>query len=149
MRKSERDALLERARKLRRGKQQRAGFTDFMAMSESPLVKQAKERLDGRKGAKATSGTVLTFKDTGSGKGADPKGLLKPKKIKQVDTKAAQAKRKASDAMSSKKKTPTAPPSRPKAPAKKYNVGVSKGGVSKGGISKVAYLKVAYLKWLI
>ena len=122
MRKSERDALLERAKKLRRRKQQRAGFTDFMAMSESPLVKQAKERLDGRAGAKVTKGrlNLLTPKTA----------QADTKTTKQVDTKAAQAKRKASDAMSSKKKTPTAPPSRPKAPAKKYNVGVSKGGVS-------------------
>jgi hypothetical protein len=121
MRKSERDALLERAKKLRKGKQQRAGFTDFMAMSESPLVKQAKESLDGRKGAKATSGT-LTFK---------PKtAQADTKTTKQVDTKAAQAKRKASDAMSSKKKTPSAPTSRPKTESKKFNVGVSKGGVS-------------------
>lgn len=122
MRKSERDALLERAKKLRRRKQQRAGFTDFMAMSESPLVKQAKERLDGRADAKVTKGrlNLLTPKTA----------QADTKTTKQVDTKAAQAKRKASDAMSSKKKTPTAPPSRPKAPAKKYNVGVSKGGVS-------------------
>ena len=118
MRKSERDALLERAKKLRRRKQQRAGFTDFMAMSESPLVKQAKERLDGRAGAKVTKGrlNLLTPKTA----------QADTKTTKQVDTKAAQAKRKASDAMSSKKKTPTAPPSRPKAPTKKFNVGVSK-----------------------
>lgn len=141
MRKSERDALLERANKLRRGKQQRAGFTDFMAMSESPLVKQAKERLDGRKGAKATSGTVLTFKDTGSGKGTDPKGLAKPKsktqasQKKKTDDKRAAATRTAVKSMPKKdprgnqiKATPGT--AKKKEASKKFNVGVSKGGVS-------------------
>ena len=141
MRKSERDALLERAKKLRRGKQQRAGFTDFMAMSESPLVKQAKERLDGRAGAKATSGTVLTFKDTGSGKGADPKGLTKPKsktqasQKKKTDDKRAAATRTAVKSMPKKdprgnqiKATPGT--AKKKEASKKFNVGVSKGGVS-------------------
>jgi len=117
MRKSERDALLERAKKLRRGKQQRAGFTDFMAMSESPLVKQAKERLDGRKGAKATSGT-LTFK---------------PKTAK-ADTKVAPPapKRKAKDKSDPRGNQIKATPgtAKKKEASKKFNVGVSKGGVS-------------------
>lgn len=117
MRKSERDALLERAKKLRRGKQQRAGFTDFMAMSESPLVKQAKERLDGRAGAKATSGT-LTFK---------------PKTAK-ADTKVAPPapKRKAKDKNDPRGNQIKATPgtAKKKETSKKFNVGVSKGGVS-------------------
>jgi hypothetical protein len=117
MRKSERDALLERAKKLRRGKQQRAGFTDFMAMSESPLVKQAKERLDGRAGAKATSGT-LTFK---------------PKTAK-ADTKVAPPapKRKAKDKSDPRGNQikPTPGTAKKKETSKKFNVGVSKGGVS-------------------
>jgi hypothetical protein len=138
MRKSERDALLERAKKLRRGKQQRAGFTDFMAMSESPLVKQAKERLDGRKGAKATSGTVFTFKDTGSGKGADPKGLAKPRAKMQANRAKSQGGRSAAEVAASKKgKDPrgnqikaTPGTAKKKEASKKFNVGVSKGGVS-------------------
>ena len=120
MRKEERDALLERAKKLRRRKQQRAGFTDFMAMSESPLVKQAKERLDGRAGAKATSGT-LTFKS----------------KTAKADTKVAPPapKRKDKDKSDPRgkqiKATPgTAKKDGIKEPTKKFNVGVSKGGVS-------------------
>ena len=118
MRKSERDALLERAKKLRRRKQQRAGFTDFMAMSESPLVKEAKERLDGRAGAKVTKGRL---------------NLLTPKAAK-ADTKVApptpkrQSKDKSDPRGNQIKATPGT--AKKKEPTKKFNVGVSKGGVS-------------------
>ena len=118
----DRAARKKQKEKLAKQKAEASEFTDYMSRSNSPLVKLAKERLDGRAGAKVTKGRLNLL--TPKAAKADTKTT------KQVDTKAAQAKRKASDAMSSKKKTPSAPTSRSKAPAKKYNVGVSKGGVS-------------------
>ena len=118
----DRAARKKQKEKLAKRKAEASEFTDYMSRSNSPLVKLAKERLDGRAGAKVTKGRLNLL--TPKAAKADTKTT------KQVDTKAAQAKRKASDAMSSKKKTPSAPTSRPKAPTKNFNVGVSKGGVT-------------------
>lgn len=101
-------------------------------------VQAMKDAADGRKGAKATSGTVVTFKDTGSGKGADPKGLFKPRPKTQANRAKSQGGRSAAEVAASKKgKDPrgnqikaTPGTAKKTAPAKKYNVGVSKGGVS-------------------
>lgn len=149
MRPSEREKMLAKARKMRERK--KSTYDEVPSGRLTSRVQAMKDAADGRKGAKATSGTVVTFKDTGSGKGADPKGLFKPKpkpkpkaKTKSnVDAMAAAAKTKrdttakitAAEKKQSKdprgnqvKATPGT--AKKKEAAKKYNVGVSKGGVS-------------------
>jgi len=67
------------------------------------------------------TGTKQTARVIAAGEAVKAKQNKKSDDAKAARTRAA---------TSGKKKTPTAPPSRPKAPGKKYNVGVSKGGVS-------------------
>ena len=76
MRPSEREKMLAKARKMRERK--KSTYDEVPSGRLTSRVQAMKDAADGRKGAKATSGTVVTFKDTGSGKGADPKGLFKP-----------------------------------------------------------------------
>lgn len=102
MRPSEREKMLAKARKVRERKQ--STYDEVPSGRLTSRVQKAKDALDGRKGAKATSGTVLTFKDTGSGKGPDPSnlagkggrgtGLNLAKKTKTPDEMAAAAKKK-------------------------------------------------------
>jgi hypothetical protein len=102
MKPSEREKMLAKARKMRQRKQ--STYDEVPSGKLASRVQKMKDALGGKKGAKVTSGTVFTFKDTGSGKGADPKGLFKPKKTKQADTKAAATKRKATDTMTAAEK---------------------------------------------
>jgi len=136
MRPSEREKMLAKARKLR--EQKKSTYDEVPSGRLTSRVQKAKDALDGRKGAKATSGTVVTFKDTGSGKGPDPKGLFKPRAKTQANRAKSQGGRSAAEVAANKKtKDPrgnqvkaTPGAAKKKEPAKKYNVGVSKGGVS-------------------
>jgi hypothetical protein len=138
MRPSEREKMLAKARKMRERKQ--STYDEVPSGRLTSRVQKAKDALDGRKGAKATSGTVVTFKDTGSGKGADPKGLFKPRAKTQANRANSQGGRSAAEVAANKKaKDPrgnqikaTPGAAKKKEQAKKYNVGVSKGGVSFG-----------------
>lgn len=135
MRPSEREKMLAKARKVRERKQ--STYDEVPSGRLTSRVQKAKDALDGRKGAKATSGTVLTFKDTGSGKGPDPKGLFKPRTTTQANRAKSQGGRSAAEVSANKKsKDPRgnqikATPGKAKS-ATNYNVGVSKGGVSFG-----------------
>jgi LysM repeat protein len=145
MRKSERDALLERAKKLRKRKQQRAGFTDFMAMSESPLVKLAKERLDGRAGAKVTKGRLNLL--TPKAAKADTKTTASQKK--KTDDKRAAATRTAVKSMP--KSDPRGNQIKPTPGAAKKKTGSSykiKSGDTLSQIAKMYGTSVATLKSL-
>ena len=135
MRPSEREKILAKARKVRERKQ--STYDEVPSGRLTSRVQKAKDALDGRKGAKATSGTVLTFKDTGSGKGPDPKGLFKPRPKTQANRAKSQGGRSAAEVAANRKKTPSTKSrdkdglgTKAKSAAKKYNVGVSKGGVS-------------------
>lgn len=134
MRPSEREKILAKARKVRERKQ--STYDEVPSGRLTSRVQKAKDALDGRKGAKATSGTVLTFKDTGSGKGPDPKGLFKPRTKTQANRAKSQGGRSAAEVAANRKKTPSTKSrdkdglgTKAKSAAKKYNVGVSKGGV--------------------
>lgn len=159
MRPSEREKMLAKARKMRERK--KSTYDEVPSGRLTSRVQAMKDAADGRKGAKATSGTVVTFKDTGSGKGADPKGLFKPnpmanraksqggrsfaetkskvgsmaaaaKTKRDVTAKVTAAEKKAKASKDPRGNQVKATPGAAKktAPAKKYNVGVSKGGVS-------------------
>ena len=136
MRPSEREKMLAKARKMRERKQ--STYDEVPSGRLTSRVQAMKDAADGRKGAKATSGTVVTFKDTGSGKGADPKGLFKPRPKTQANRAKSQGGRSAAEVAANKKSTDprgnqvkaTPGTAKKKEPAKKYNVGVSKGGVS-------------------
>tara|TARA_E500000318_G_scaffold12643_1_gene11635 strand:+ start:542 stop:1351 length:810 start_codon:yes stop_codon:yes gene_type:complete len=136
MRPSEREKMLAKARKMRERK--KSTYDEVPSGRLTSRVQAMKDAADGRKGAKATSGTVVTFKDTGSGKGADPKGLFKPRPKTQANRAKSQGGRSAAEVAASKKgKDPrgnqvkaTPGTAKKKEAAKKYNVGVSKGGVS-------------------
>lgn len=136
MKPSEREKMLAKARKVRERKQ--STYDEVPSGRLTSRVQKAKDALDGRKGAKATSGTVLTFKDTGSGKGPDPKGLFKPRTKTQANRAKSQGGRSAAEVAANKKtKDPrgnqikaTPGAAKKSAPAKNFNVGVSKGGVS-------------------
>ena len=134
MRPSEREKMLAKARKVRERKQ--STYDEVPSGKLTSRVQKAKDALDGRKGAKATSGTVLTFKDTGSGKGPDPKGLFKPRTKTQANRAKSQGGRSAAEVAANRKKTPSTKSrdkdglgTKVKSTTKKYNVGVSKGGV--------------------
>lgn len=136
MRPSEREKMLAKARKMRERKQ--STYDEVPSGRLTSRVQAMKDAADGRKGAKATSGTVVTFKDTGSGKGADPKGLFKPRPKTQANRAKSQGGRSAAEVAANKKSTDprgnlvkaTPGTTKKKEAAKKYNVGVSKGGVS-------------------
>lgn len=78
MKPSEREKMLAKARKMRERK--KSTYDEVPSGKLTSRVQKMKDALGGKKGAKVTSGTVVTFKDTGHGRGADPKGLFSPKK---------------------------------------------------------------------
>lgn len=115
---------------LAKQKAEASEFTDYMSRSNSPLVKLAKERLDGRAGAKVTKGRLNLL--TPKAAKADTKTTASQKK--KTDDKRAAATRTAVKSMPKSdprgnqiKPTPGAAK---KKETKKFNVGVSKGGVS-------------------
>ena len=167
MRPSEREKMLAKARKVRERKQ--STYDEVPSGRLTSRVQKAKDALDGRKGAKATSGTVLTFKDTGSGKGPDPKGLFKPRPKTQANRAKSQGGRSAAEVAANKKaKDPRgnqikATPGKAKSAAKTwkdyssiasakaagslyYNKGgkkmaaVTKSDLDKSGLSLTAYM---------
>ena len=130
----DRAARKKQKEKLAKRKAEASEFTDYMSRSNSPLVKLAKERLDGRAGAKVTKGRLNLL--TPKAAKADTKTTASQKK--KTDDKRAAATRAAVKAMPKSdprgnqiKPTPgTATKNGIKEPTKKFNVGVSKGGVS-------------------
>lgn len=94
-------------------------------------VQKAKDALDGRKGAKATSGTVLTFKDTGTGAGADPKSLFKPKK--KAPKKVPSTKSRDKDGLGVKPKAKAKPNTKPAASGK-VSFGTAFANARKAGL---------------
>jgi len=125
MKPSEREKMLAKARKMRQRK--KSTYDEVPSGKLTSRVQKMKDALGGKKGAKVTSGTVVTFKDTGHGKGADPKGLFKPKK-KTTTTSQRAKNTDAKDPRGNQIKATPGAAKKTKA-AKKYNVGVSKGGV--------------------
>jgi hypothetical protein len=132
MKPSEREKMLAKARKMRERK--KSTYDEVPSGKLTSRVQKMKDALGGKKGAKVTSGTVVTFKDTGSGKGADPKGLFKPKKTKQADTKAAAAKRKATDTMTAAEKKAKSKTNTKPAASGKVSFGTAFANARKAGM---------------
>ena len=132
MKPSEREKMLAKARKMRQRKQ--STYDEVPSGKLTSRVQKMKDALGGKKGAKVTSGTVVTFKDTGHGRGADPKGLFSPKKTKQANTKAAAAKRKATDTMTAAEKKAKAKASAKPAASGKVSFGTAFANARKAGM---------------
>jgi len=132
MKPSEREKMLAKARKMRQRKQ--STYDEVPSGKLTSRVQKMKDALGGKKGAKVTSGTVVTFKDTGHGKGADPKGLFKPKKTKQANTKAAAAKRKATDTMTAAEKKAKSKANTKPAASGKVSFGTAFANARKAGM---------------
>lgn len=132
MKPSEREKMLAKARKMRERK--KSTYDEVPSGKLTSRVQKMKDALGGKKGAKVTSGTVVTFKDTGHGRGADPKGLFSPKKTKQANTKAAAAKRKATDTMTAAEKKAKAKASAKPAASGKVSFGTAFANARKAGM---------------
>lgn len=132
MKPSEREKMLAKARKMRERK--KSTYDEVPSGKLTSRVQKMKDTLGGKKGAKVTSGTVVTFKDTGHGRGADPKGLFSPKKTKQANTKAAAAKRKATDTMTAAEKKAKAKTNTKPAASGKVSFGTAFANARKAGM---------------
>ena len=124
--------MLAKARKMRERK--KSTYDEVPSGKLTSRVQKMKDTLGGKKGAKVTSGTVVTFKDTGHGRGADPKGLFSPKKTKQANTKAAAAKRKATDTMTAAEKKAKAKTNTKPAASGKVSFGTAFANARKAGM---------------
>ena len=106
--------------RIARERKEAAQFGAQMSPTASKYDKDKAKIISNPKDVRFT-GTKQTARVIAAGEAVKAKQNKKSDDAKAARTRAA---------TTSKKKTPTAPPSRPKAPGKKYNVGVSKGGVS-------------------
>jgi len=131
MRKSERDALLERARNERtrkKGVRKLQGTAAERATAGEFGAGMSPSMTDREKAAASKRGNIRDIRYTGT----DAKNkVLKASQKKKTDDKRAAATRAAVKARSKRKTTEGGPGRKfDKPAAKKYNVGVSKGGVS-------------------